>query len=74
MGLTYKLFQKMAYGSLEWGREEGIRIDKQLQRDKKTKELKQIRDICKGKELNRQWELLMEECWELDQTLNNSTK
>lgn len=47
MGLLYKGFQKLAYWSLEWGREEGIRIDKQ-----REKEMQRIRQEKRDKEMN----------------------
>lgn len=47
MGLGYKCFQKLAYWSLEYYREEGIRINKQRER-----EMQRIRQEKHDKEMN----------------------
>lgn len=67
MGLTYKVFQSIAYEGLEWGRERGIKKDKQRQKEFTTKLRSDDKDFINTDALNRHWNNLLQESWDWSQ-------
>jgi hypothetical protein len=67
MGLTYKTFQSLSYFGLEWGREKGIKVDKQHQRERTNKLYQEARDMMNNDALDTHWNNLLQESWDWNQ-------